>query len=319
MIGAVDPGPGRPLLSVITPVLNEAAGLDRYMERVGETLLSRTDIDVEILFVDDGSSDESWPVIRRLAERDSRVRGLRLSRNFGSHAALAAGFREARGQAVATLPADLQDPPETVLEMMERWRAGAEVVWGCRRSRQDARWRIVASATFLAALRRFAMPRGSRFCTGSFLLIDRKVVDCLNEMGEHHRITFALVAWTGFDQDVVLYDRQARTQGRSGWSFGRSMKAMLDAFIGFSDLPARLITWMGLGAFLFSLALAVYIVLAYVLTPDVQPGWTSLGLLVSGFFSMTFAALGVIAQYLHRVYVEVTRRPPYFISGTTDG
>jgi dolichol-phosphate mannosyltransferase len=263
--------------------------------------------------VDDGSRDSSWAMIEQFCAQDDRFSALRLSRNFGSHAALAAGLRRAEGDAVATLACDLQDPPETILAFVEHWRQGADIVWGARRQREDAAWRRWVSAAFAAILYRFAMPAGSKFTTGSFFLIDRRVCECYRQYTEHHRITFALVAWTGFDQAVVAYDRRHRTAGRSGWTFTRMLGAMYDTFIGFSDLPIRLISWLGFGIWAASVVIIVQLLVSY-FTGDVLPGWTGVMVTMLLLFGLLFFALGLMGQYLHRIYRETTGRPVYFVA-----
>lgn len=308
----------RPLISVVTPVYNEQASLAAYREAIEQTLFSLQDCRFEIIFVDDGSSDSSWSMIESICAEDDRFRGLRLSRNFGAHAALSAGISEARGDAVATLAADLQDPVSVVPRFIERWRAGAQIVWGRRRRREEPAWRILTSALFFRLVRRYAMPRGSRFATGSFFLIDRLVVDCFLRFPERNRITFALVAWTGFDQDEVIYDRLGRRAGVSGWSFGRMLKAMYDTFIGFSQVPARLMTIVGAVTSLLAIPFSLYLVLSWWLT-DTVPGWTGLMLGLTVFFGLQFLMMGLVGEYLYRIYSEVTERPLYFISRQTGG
>jgi glycosyltransferase involved in cell wall biosynthesis len=227
---------------LITPVYNEADNLKRYVEEVEKTLMIRPDLEFHVLFIDDGSSDDSWRLIDQNTERDPRFRGIRLSRNFGSHTAIAAGLDQIDDgvDAAVVLAADLQDPPETVLEFIDSWRNGAEIVWGRRTSRLDSKWRVMASQLFSRMLRNHAMPAGSKFTTGSFFLIDRKVIGAVSQFAEANRITFALVAWTGFEQEVVDYSRRKREAGASGWSFTDMIRAFYDAFVAFSGLPIKL-------------------------------------------------------------------------------
>ena len=247
---------------VVTPVFNEEEGLEEYAATVTRVLLENPDTDFRVILVDDGSSDRSWELIEQISTRDPRFRGVRLSRNFGSHVALSAGFAHVGPEAgaAATLACDLQDPPETILEFVEKWREGSDIVWGERLSRQDSGWKVATSKLFNRALMKHAMPQGSKFTTGSFLLVDRIVLDCFNEFKEHNRITFALVAWTGFDQVRVPYHRVARTSGTSGWSFPKMLKSMYDAFIGLSTLPIRVMKWAAILALLFSVILIGYTV-----------------------------------------------------------
>ncbi len=310
----------RPRVTVVTPVFNEEDGLEDYAAEVRETLLERPEADFSVLFVDDGSSDGSWEVIRRLCAGDLRFTGVRLSRNFGSHTALAAGFDHVGpdANAVVTLAADLQDPPQTVLSFVEEWRQGAKIVWGKRVDRRDSRWRIAASKLFHGLLRRYAMPKGSKFTTGSFFLMDRQVLEAVRRFDETNRITFALVAWTGFDQAEVPYDRRKRVAGTSGWKFGGMIKAMYDAFISFSELPIRVMRWVAMISMLAAITLFGYFLAVGILGTS-APGWASQMLLLSLFFGIQFWLLATIGEYLTRIHREAARRPLYFISETAGG
>lgn len=302
-----------PLISIVTPVFNEEDALPLYFERMTRFMDERPDYRFEVLFVDDGSHDASWKLVRDYSARDARFRGLRLSRNFGSHTALAAGIDEAEGDALMTLACDLQDPPETFDAFAEKWRAGAKIVWGKRASRQDEGWRKLASTLFFKAIRRFAMPRGSKFCTGSFFLIDAEVVRSVRQLREQNRVTFGLVAWTGFDQEVVEYDRAKRVAGSSGWTLSRMFKAMYDTFLAFSHLPVRMITIIGFVTSAVSFLSILYLLGAW-LTGDILPGWTSLMVLMLFLFGLLFFCISVLGEYLHRIYGETVRRPLYFVS-----
>jgi polyisoprenyl-phosphate glycosyltransferase len=196
-----------PRVTIITPVYNEEESLPIYRDEVSRILLDHPDFDFEVLFVDDGSSDKSWDLIQQYCDDDARFRALKLSRNFGAHAALGAGIDRADGDAIAILACDLQDPPSVILEFLSEWREGKQIVWGKRRSRKDAGWRVLASRAFSSVIRKHAMPKGSQFTTGSFFLMDQRVAECCRQFPERNRITFALVAYTGFDQTVVEYDR----------------------------------------------------------------------------------------------------------------
>jgi dolichol-phosphate mannosyltransferase len=309
---------GIPVVLILTPVYNETAGLDAYEQAVRETLLSRTDCAVRVLFIDDGSIDDSWEKIRRISARDGRFRGIRLSRNYGSHIALSAGFANAgEADAVATLASDLQDPPDAVSQFIDTWKAGADIVWGKRTTRDESWVRITTSRMFERLIRRHAMPRRSKFTTGSFLLVDRQVAECFANFHEHNRVTFALVAWTGFSEAVVEYKRRRRRTGASGWTYGRMVKTMWDTFIGFSQTPIRVMTITGALVSLLSIPMAGYI-LYHRLAGHPILGWTSIMLPLTLFFGLQFLMMGIVGEYLYRIYAEVVRRPLYFVSATTD-
>jgi glycosyltransferase involved in cell wall biosynthesis len=306
-----------PVVLVLTPVYNEGAGLEAYETAVTRTLLSRSDCDVRVLFIDDGSSDDSWQKICAIAARDQRFRGIRLSRNQGSHIALTAGFANVGdADAVATLACDLQDPPEVVMQFIDAWKRGADIVWGKRTSRDEALLRIYTSRAFESLIRRYAMPPGSHFTTGSFLLVDRKVADCFAQFQERNRVTFALVAWTGFSETIVEYERHRRRTGRSGWTYGRMIKTMYDTFIGFSQTPIRVMTVAGGAVSLLTIPMAGYLLYHRIVGHPIL-GWTSTMLPMTLFFGLQFLMMGIVGEYLYRIYTEVVRRPLYFVSDTT--
>jgi len=303
---------------VLTPVYNETAGLEAYEDAVRTSLFSRTDFAVRVLFIEDGSMDDSWRQIQAIAARDGRFRGIRLSRNYGSHIALSAGFANiGDADAVATLACDLQDPPAVVSRFIDTWKGGADIVWGKRTTRDESPFRIWTSRMFETLIRKHAMPRGSNFTTGSFLLVDRKVADCFAQFQEHNRVTFALVAWTGFTEAVIEYERQRRRSGRSGWTYGRMVKTMYDTFIGFSQTPIRVMTITGGVVSLLTLPMAAYIVYHRIAGHPIL-GWTSTMLPLTLFFGLQFLMMGIVGEYLYRIYAEVVRRPLYFVSATTD-
>lgn len=305
-----------PRVTIVTAVFNEEASLDAFRAEVSRCLFSSPDIDYEVLFVDDGSTDRSWDIIERFCAESKRFRGLRLSRNFGAHTADSAGIHHATGDAVVTLACDLQDPPEAIPEFVEKWRKGAQVVWGRRSARPENRARVLAVKSFSWLMRAHALPKSSKFSTGGFFLIDRRVADCFRQFREHNRITFALVAWTGFKQDVVLYDRRARQAGSSGWGYGRMIKAVYDTLIGFSNLLPRVITLLGATIFLLNIPIGLFLIVNYVFSRPL-PGWTALMVSLSFFFGVVCLMLGVMSEYLHRIYIETTGRPLYFIAQET--
>jgi dolichol-phosphate mannosyltransferase len=315
----VNSDPGRqPNVLILTPVYNETAGLAAYEAAVTKTLLSRTDCSVRVLFIEDGSSDESWKQICEIATRDPRFRGIRLSRNYGSHIALSAGFANiGDADAVATLACDLQDPPDIVSRFIDTWKGGVDIVWGRRITRDESFAKVWTSRLFESLIRKHAMPRGSRFTTGSFLLVDRKVAECFAQFQEHNRVTFALVAWTGFSEAVVEYHRQRRRSGVSGWTYGQMVKTMYDTFIGFSLMPIRLMTIAGALVSLLTIPIVGYI-LYHRLAGHPILGWTSVMVALTVFFGLQFLMMGIVGEYLYRIYAEVVKRPLYFVSATTE-
>lgn len=278
---------------------------------------SRKEYDFEIVFVDDGSVDDSWRIIEEISQRDGRFRGLRLSRNRGAHIALTAAVESARGNLLMTLACDLQDPVETFDAFIEKWKQGAKIVWGKRVSRIDAGWRKASSELFHTILKKFAMPKGSKFTTGSFFLIDRKVAENFKQFKEQNRITFAIVAWTGFEQAQVEYARQKRLAGSSGWTIIKLFRTVMDALLGYSTLPLRCITALGIFFFFSSMAFLVYLVF-YWMSGTKVPGWTSIMFMFTFFSGIQCLLIGILGEYLKRIYSEVLARPLYFVSEETE-
>lgn len=310
----VEPSLPLPLITILTPVFNEKDNLEAYCAVVENTLFVRKDVRVEVLFIDDGSTDASWSSLKSICGKSDRFRAIRLSRNFGPHAAIAAGLEAAEeSAAIAILACDLQDPPEVVGTFIDRWKDGSQIVFGHRRVRHDSTLRTFVSKLILHFLRRSAMPRNSHISTGSFLLADRIVIDCYRAFREHNRITFAMMAWTGFTQDSVGYERVARKHGKSGWSYSKLLKASYDVFIGYSHLPIRLITIIGFSTFIGSLMLIVYAV-SVGLHGGSFPGWASSLTINACFFGTQFFLMSIVGEYLYRIYLEVVQRPLYFIS-----
>src|SRR5271166_2815111 len=306
-----------PIVQILTPLYNEERCFEAYVEAVERILNTPEDIRYRILLIDDGSTDHTWELIQQQCEESPRFRGLRLSRNFGAHTAVTAGLDQCDADAVVILSADLQDPPEAILSFVEAWRQGADVVFGRRRMRDDTRWRVIASKAFEALLRRFAMPKGSKFATGGFLLMDRKVVECVRQMREANRLIFGLVAWTGFRLAVVEYDRRRRAAGQSAWSVGRMVKSMYDGLIGFSGTIPRAVTLLGTFFSLIGLIAALYFLLNAIFSSPL-PGWSTIMVILSLFFGIVFMILGTICEYLLRIYTESTRSPLYFVAADTD-
>ena len=297
------------LLSVVAPVLDEAPVLRTLYERVCAALEG---LPFELVLVDDGSSDETPAVLAELAERDERVRVVGLSRNFGYQAAVSAGLDHARGDAVVTMDADLQDPPELIGELLERWRGGSDVVYAVRRERRgEGRLKLATARWFSAVFRRMAeleIPAGA----GDFRLLDRRAVDILREMPERSRFLRGMVVWVGLTQSSVPYDRDPRYQGDSRYRWRTLIRISLDALSSFSHTPLQIATLIG-----FLVSALAFLAIPYVIVNR------ALGFYVEGVSTLLFAVLllggiqlitlGIIGEYLSRVYDEVKRRPLYVV------
>lgn len=299
-----------PQLSIVVPCFNEADNIDELFARL-ERVLGGLDIEHEIVCVDDGSRDDTLERLSAHHRRNPRIKVIGLSRNFGKEIALTAGLDHASGLAVVPIDADLQDPPELIGEFVARWRQGYDVVYAMRRSRSGETFLKRATANgFYRVIQRMSevpIPRD----TGDFRLMDRRVVDALRRMPERKRFMKGLFAWVGFRQIAVPYDRDPRHKGNSTWSYWRLWNFALDGITSFSTLPLKIWSYLGLVISGFALIYAGYLV---VRGPDVEaPGYASTIVSVLFLGGVQLISLGVIGEYLGRVYEEVKHRPLYLV------
>ena len=307
----------QPELSVVIPVLNEEVNILPMYERLEAALAEHVD-GLEILYVDDGSGDSSWAKISELATRDQRVRGVRFARNFGHQAALTAGVDGARGRAVVIIDGDMQDPPEVVPEMVDRWRDGFEVVYGQRESRDGETWfKLVTASAFYRILRRITnidIPVD----TGDFRLMGPRAVAAFRAMPERNRFIRGLVSWIGFPQTAVRYQRQARRAGETKYPVRKMTRFALDGITSFSYFPLRLATWAGFAVSIFAF-LYIVVVLILKATGVSWLGYTSLMASILFLGGVQLLMIGIMGEYLARIFDEVKRRPLYLVGEHTDG
>lgn len=306
-------------VSYVIPVYNEEEALGPLAEAMAR-LIDRLepDLRVEVLLVDDGSSDSSWRQIEALAEGDGHFAGVRLARNFGHQAALTCGYHLARGRAVICLDADLQDPPEVTLEMIDAWRAGADIVYGVRTSRAGESWFKLATANlFYWLLERLAAPSVPRNC-GDFRLLSRRAVDALDRMPERHRYLRGMVGWIGLETATVEYQRQPRVAGRTKFPFWKMMRFATDGIVSMSSTPLSLAYVMAAAAAVpFLLYLLYNVLLWWLWDVEMVPGWSSLILSITAFGSAILFFLGLLGEYVGRIYEEIKRRPLYLVRDRT--
>jgi polyisoprenyl-phosphate glycosyltransferase len=306
----------RPLLAIVVPVFNEHDNLARFYDEVSAVMRELGDYDWEFVFVDDGSRDGSFDVLRMLHERDDRVTALRFPRNFGSHVAIAAGIGRSRGDAAVIMAADLQDPPALIRDFVARWREGYDVVWGARSGRDDGAVRAWAMGRFYTLVRRFAIPTYPKGGTGSFCLIAKPVMDAFRQMNERNRLTFGLIAWAGFRETQVPYHRPSRLVGASSWTTSKMVKAAIDTFISFSLFPIRTITYIGLVVSGLSFLFGFYVLLNKLLYGTRVMGWSSVMLAVLLLGGVQLVMIGVLGEYLWRILEESRGRPLYIVERT---
>jgi dolichol-phosphate mannosyltransferase len=301
------------VISIITPAFNEALNLYALHARIVETMTA-LDTEWEWIVVDDHSRDDTFDVLRRLSAADPRVRGVRFARNAGSHAAVACGMHLAAGDAVVMMAADLQDPPETIAAMVERWRRGAQVVWAVRRTRPGDRSHSGFAAIYYWTVRRIVGLREMPATGVDFFLADRRVVDAFKSFPERATSIFNHLTWMGFRQEQVEYDKQPRAAGASGWTLARKIQLVSDSVTAFSNAPLRWCAYLGAVLVAIGLALAVA---GMVLLPELGGGILLIMAVFIGLSGVQLVALAVVGEYVWSALAEARRRPQYVIEAST--
>jgi polyisoprenyl-phosphate glycosyltransferase len=309
----VDASPGKPTLGIVIPIYNESAGLQELFERLRAVLDGLPGLDSRVIFVDDGSTDDSRDVLLAFHRRDPRFTMIELSRNFGQQAAIAAGLAASDADATVVMDGDLQDPPELIPELVAGWRAGAEVVRAQRRSRTERgvrRWSFDLFHRVFGWLADFPVPAD----TGVYGLLDRKALDELNRLPERNRFLPGLRAWVGFDQRDVPYDRGARAAGLPKQSFGRLLHDALNGIFSFSYKPLRLMVLAGSIICVAGFALAMRFVIRRLAgIEQAQMGFTTIVTVVLFLGGVQLVSIGLIGEYLARIYDEVKARPLFIV------
>lgn len=301
-------------LSVIIPCYNEEAVLRTTHERLSNVCKRQVPgLDYELIFVDDGSVDQTLHILMQLQRQDPHVRVLGLSRNFGHQIALTAGLEQAAGDAVVMMDADLQDPPEVIPQMVQLWREGNDVVYGIRREREgEGRFKLWTAKAFYRLINRLSdtkMPLDA----GDFRLLDRKVVEVIRTMPERARFLRGMVSWAGFRQASISYDRSARQAGDTKYPLRKMIHFAMDGIISFSLVPLKLAIWTGFLAIWIAVAGIIVAIVDRLLEKDLTRGWASLFVAVLFMAGVQLVSLGIIGEYLGRIYTEVKRRPLYVV------
>jgi glycosyltransferase involved in cell wall biosynthesis len=302
-------------LSIVIPLYNEAGNVEELLRRVDAVVrdLPEPPLDYEVICVDDGSRDATREKLVAAARIDPHLRVLSLSRNFGHQIAATAGLDAARGDAVVLMDGDLQDPPELIAQFLERYRAGYDVVYATRRRRSgESRFKILTAAAFYRVVRRLtnvSIPVD----TGDFRLMSRRVVDALYQTRERHRFIRGLVSWVGFNQTGVEYDRDARFSGETKYPFSKMLKFAIDGITAFSEIPLRFASYLGFITSTFAFIYAV-IVLVLKFTGYNEPGYTSTILTVLFLGGVQLIGIGILGEYVGRIYDEIKARPLYLVA-----
>lgn len=301
-----------PELSIVVPMFNEAAVVDRFFERLGR-VLERLGLSHEIVVVNDGSNDDTLTRLLEHRARNPAIKVISLSRTFGKDIALSAGFDHTRGRAVVPIDADLQDPPELIEAMVTRWREGYDVVYATRMRRPGDSWLKRTTAHFFyrifETIADVPIPRD----TGDFRLLDRRVVDVMVRLPERTRFMKGLFAWVGFKQTALYYEREPRPAGGTKWNYWRLWNFAMDGITSFSSVPLKVWSYCGFVISLFAFLYAVVLAIKKLLHDVDVPGYTSLMVVVLFLGGIQLITLGILGEYMGRVYNEVKGRPLYIV------
>jgi len=301
-----------PALSVVVPCYNEAAGITAFHARL-TPVMAHLALAWEVIYVNDGSHDATWTRMEALYAADPHVVLVNLSRNFGKEVATTAGLDHARGQGVVVIDADLQDPPEVIPELVAGWQDGFDMVYAQRRSRAGETWLKKHTAklfySVMQSVGRVRLPRD----TGDYRIMSRRAVDALLQLREQHRFMKGLFAWIGYPSKAVPYDRAPRLAGSSSWSYWRLWDLAVEGITGFTVVPLKLATYMGLAAAVFAMLFGSGLILNTLIRGNQVPGYPSLMVVILFMGGVQLMTLGVIGEYLGRVFNETKRRPLYFV------
>lgn len=295
------------MISVITPAFNERSNLPMLYERLSTVLRH---VEWEWIIVDDHSHDDTFAVIERLVVLDSRIQGFRLARNCGSHLAITCGLEHCSGDAAALVVSDLQDPPELLAQMLDRWRNGVQLVWAVRRQQPGEKVHSWFASLYYWVMRRLVGLTDMPAAGADFFLIDRVVIDAFLRAADRHVSVFALLMCLGYRSDFIQYDKQPRTRGQSGWTLAKKLKLVVDSIIGFSDFPIWWFTYAGVASIVVALGVAI---VAWVAYSGLSAGLVLLAALLIGLFGCQLIALGVVGHYVWRGIEERRKRPLYAI------
>ncbi|OAH10119.1 glycosyltransferase family 2 protein [Streptomyces jeddahensis] len=303
----------RSLISYVLPVYNEREGIWAFHTALTEAIAARPEFDFEFVYINDGSTDGTLPILKDLAKNDHRVRIVDFTRNYGHQLAITAGIDFAAGDALIVMDTDLQDPPQVSLELIDAWREGAEIVHARRRTRRDTAFKRTTAHAYYRLLRK-CTEVDIPLDTGDFRLLDRRAAEELRRFRERSRFVRGMVASMGFRQQEVLYDRDERHSGDTKYPLGKMLRLAVDGMTGFSTVPLRLIMRLGFVVLALAFAGIVYAVCMRLLRPDITvSGWTMLMVVMLGLGGTQMLSLGILGCYVGRTYSETQQRPLYIV------
>lgn len=304
------------MISIIVPVYNEAECLLSFhielMQRLVRIIDKNKYVDYEIIYINDGSDDNTEKCLTGLINKIN-ARLITLSKNYGSHIAIKAGIDNCNGDCAIILSADLQDPPELIPQLINKWQEGNQVVWAVRENREDSLSRRIVAGLFYRLIKKIALPNYPLQGTGSFCLIDKSVIDAIKQCNEHNRVTFGLISWLGFKQTSVSYTRNERYAGKSKWNLRKMIKTAIDTICGYSYFPIRLASYLGLFVSFLSFIAGIYVIVDKVLGRGLIEGWASIMTAVLFLGGIQLIMLGVLGEYVYRTYDESKQRPLYVV------
>ncbi|WP_239652597.1 glycosyltransferase family 2 protein [Pseudoalteromonas piscicida] len=303
----------RALISLIVPAFNEQEVLNTVHHKLCTVIATLPEYRFELIYIDDGSTDESWKMMCQLNNSFSSVVCLQLSRNFGKEAALTAGFEYAQGDAVIPIDADLQDPPELLPKMLEVWKKGFDVVNMKRSAREGESWLKTASARCYYKLLNWVSDSPVEEDVGDFRLLDRKVVDAINMLPERNRYMKGLMSWPGFNQTTLEFKRPERVAGETKWSYLQLVKLGLSGITSFSMKPLRLATWVGCVISLYAFIFAIWVLVKTLVFGEPVPGYPSIMLTVLALGGVQLLAIGILGEYIAGLFTEAKQRPVYLL------
>lgn len=301
-------------ISVVIPIYNEEEVLNTSYSRIKKVLEGLNQYDYEIIAIDDGSQDKSLEMLQQIANENQKVKVLSFARNFGHQAAVTAGLKYITGDAIVIIDADLQDPPELLPEMITLWEQGNEVIYGKRKVRKgESAFKLLTAKMFystLNALSDVEIPKD----TGDFRLVDRKVVDIINQLPEHNKFLRGLFSWVGFKQKAYTYERQERQAGKTKYPFKKMWKLATDGIISFSTKPLKLVGGLGILTIIISIGILIYSLASYAFhLNNLMAGWTSIMVAITLFSGVQLLSIWIMSEYIARIYDETRKRPEFII------
>ncbi|WP_377863724.1 glycosyltransferase family 2 protein [Bacillus sp. R86525] len=303
------------LISVVVPMYFEEEVAQECYNRLKSVML-QNNINYEFVFVNDGSTDRTMEILSEIAANDYRTKIVNFARNFGHQIAVTAGIAAAKGDAIVIIDADLQDPPEVIPELIAKWEEGYEVVYAKRKQRKGETWFKLLTAKYFYKFLNYMSDIDIPKDTGDFRIIDRKVADVFNQMTERNRFIRGMMSWVGFRQTYVEYERDERFAGETKYPLKKMIKFASDGIIAFSTKPLRIVMSLGLLSVLISIAVLLYTITVKIIGNDTQTGWASIMVAITFFSGIQLLGLGIVGQYIARIYDESKNRPIYIVKET---